>query len=685
MTTEKFTVEQFADAIGCENTHFEWENGQYVARRYVGKYIVKIYSTISQDGTARDTGDDSIRVVLLKDSGYGEKPAISKEIIKSLFGAHYITRVKGWSERLATRIEQLQTIATLAGECDQCGAKSIFKVKKPGKNRGRLFANCSNRSHNAFKWIEFNGKQNNNTSSPSEQPKQKTNLMQSLDKAEGVPEKKVIVWSDYQLAVYDFIRESSKNIVVDAVAGSGKTTTLERSIEVCLEQYGNSVTVMFCAFNVHIVDALRAKAGHLGVRISTLHSKGLSDIRKVLKVSINEYKVHNIFDNLVGHKKYQRYDPGDTIMNHKPGVVQVVGLLKMLMLDPTEQNVDLIVDSYGIDIGDEQYDYDYIVGLAIQAYNISIADKHVVDFNDMPFYPAMGLHSIVPEQFDIVLIDELQDLNKCQRILVLKTYKMRIIGVGDENQSIYRFAGADKSAFQAFISETDAEVLPLSITYRCSQLVTQEAQRYVPHIQWAENAALGEISTIEHHQLVGVAEEGDIVECRVNAPLIPLAYEFIRNGKKAVVLGRDIGKGLIALIDRMVRTYDVDNISELSDALIEYERVRSNKLLAQGKKAQAEVLGDKVECILAMIVSCGAENIFQLKDEIDNLFYKDRAGVTLTSIHKIKGQEPDGDGTVFLLHPERLFPDWGDPQEEKNIAYVAKTRAKKKLVYVLRE
>jgi len=505
--------------------------------------------------------------------------------------------------------------------------------------------------------------------------KKKSALIQMLDKAEGIEQvaQTLINWSDYQRGVFAAIRDCDDNIVVDAVAGSGKTTTLVEAMKVCLERYGNEIRILFCAFNKHIVKALRAKASHLGVTISTLHSKGFADIRATLKgVVFRAYKVHDIYDNLVGHQKYQRYNDGDTIMNHKPGLVQIVGLLKMLMLMPTETNIDMIVDVFGIDIGDEQYSYEYIVGLAIEAFELSIADKRRIDFNDMIYYPAQGIHGVAPIKYHIPLIDELQDLNKCQRILILKTYSLRIIGVGDPFQSIYRFAGADKCAFEAFIDETNALVLPLSITYRCAKAIVRRAQVRVPHIQAAPDAPEGEISKIYDSTLTNVAQEGDIIMCRVNAPLIGFAYDFIRNGKKATVLGKDIGKGLVTLIDRTIRTYQVDNIDELVDGLIDYRRTRGDKLVNQNRNMQAEALYDKIECILHVISSCGAESIFQLKDEIDNLFDEERIGVVLTTIHKFKGQEPDGSGTVFLLHPDRMFPDWGDPEEERNIVGVIK-------------
>jgi superfamily I DNA/RNA helicase len=54
----------------------------------------------------------------------------------------------------------------------------------------------------------------------------------------------------------------------------------------------------------------------------------------------------------------------------------------------------------------------------------------------------------------------------------------RLIAVGDPSQAIYGFRGADATAMTDMQREFNMTVLPLSVSYRCSQSVVKEAQKY---------------------------------------------------------------------------------------------------------------------------------------------------------------------------------------------------------------
>ena len=66
----------------------------------------------------------------------------------------WVTRLPGCQDRLLEMLRKLWERARKAGFCPVCGTtRGIFKVKKRGKNIGRLFVNCSNRCDGAFDWI----------------------------------------------------------------------------------------------------------------------------------------------------------------------------------------------------------------------------------------------------------------------------------------------------------------------------------------------------------------------------------------------------------------------------------------------------------------------------------------------------------------------------------------------------
>ena len=77
--------------------------------------------------------------------------------------------------------------------------------------------------------------------------------------------------SKYQRAVYQFIKSCRGNAVVEAVAGSGKSTTIVNAIDIIPEDK----RILFLAFNKAIVTELERKVGKKpNCDIRTLHSLG---------------------------------------------------------------------------------------------------------------------------------------------------------------------------------------------------------------------------------------------------------------------------------------------------------------------------------------------------------------------------------------------------------------------------
>lgn len=108
---------------------------------------IEVRSSVDSSGVCASTGEDSIRAWLTKTDGSPLGSKVSK----------YTTRVKGWEDRTKNVLRTLWSWRTTAGNCPTCDApKQVFKVKKDGKNKGRVFANCPNKcggDFNQFRWI----------------------------------------------------------------------------------------------------------------------------------------------------------------------------------------------------------------------------------------------------------------------------------------------------------------------------------------------------------------------------------------------------------------------------------------------------------------------------------------------------------------------------------------------------
>ncbi|MCW4051196.1 MAG: ATP-binding domain-containing protein, partial [Candidatus Bathyarchaeota archaeon] len=172
--------------------------------------------------------------------------------------------------------------------------------------------------------------------------------------------------------------------------------------------------------------------------------------------------------------------------------------------------------------------------------------------------------------------------------------------------------------------------------------------------------------------------DDDLVVCRNTAPLIELAYKCISEGKQVHVMGREIGKGLINVIKKAggKRT---KTIEELRPKLDRWEQKQIAK--ADRDETKIAAIQDRVECI--NILAAGLETIAELVSAIESLFSDAQGGTKLATVHKAKGLEAP---RVFILNPDLMPSKWArqewQQEQERNLQYVAVTRALETLVYL---
>lgn len=471
--------------------------------------------------------------------------------------------------------------------------------------------------------------------------------------------------SPYQQAIFDWITDGKgKNLVVEAGAGSGKTTTGVMALEL-LDPH---LHIAFIAFNAHIVKELKTRAPK-HVNVMTYHSLGYRQCRTAWgnEIVIDEDKVRKILMDIIDKKTHGTlYGP----------ICRIVSLVKANLLGTSIEELQHIVDHHGIELNGDQ---DLVFAAVQLAVEVCAEQTNVIDYDDMCWLPI--IHDLKSPKYDFVFVDEAQDTNKNQIQLALRAVKKtgRIVAVGDRNQSLYGFRGADVDAIPNLIDSLDADTLPLSITYRNPESVVELVNNEFPHIplEAADFAKPGTIMTITESEATRMYKEGDMVLCRCNAPLVGPAFELIRNGTKAVIRGRDIGKNLVNLINK----FSAADVGELMKLMEKYCQKEVKKLLDAEKNQQAQSLKDKVDTVIALADGCDA--IYEIEAKIKTIFSDHSEGVVFSSVHKAKGLEAE---RVFILEPG-LMPhpmakrDW-EMTQEINIKYVAYTRSLDTLVFV---
>lgn len=496
--------------------------------------------------------------------------------------------------------------------------------------------------------------------------------------------------SPQQQAALDFVRSGIGNAILVAVAGAGKTTTL---VEIC-KLISNAV---FAAYNKKIADEIGGKLRAAGIdwkqaRAATFHSLGLGYLKKWTgpDIKVNENKVADIMER-IGTPKQIRGFVGSLVSHAKQAAIGV--------RDKNELGDDefwlRLVDHFGLE---EKLDAEGAALLASVKNGIEVAievlhfsldlDSEEVDFDDMIYAPL--IHDIrFSWQYDWVLIDEAQDTNAARRLLAERMLRPggRLIAVGDPHQAIYGFAGADNNALDLISDAFDCAHLPLTVTYRCPKKVVAHAHQWVSHIQAHESAPEGEVRYIGLEEFQKLAPEpGDAILCRNTKPLVEMAFDLIRRRIPCHVEGRDIGKGLLALATKWER---IKTIGALSNKLHEYEAKETERLIEKGRDAQLGALQDKIATLRVLMGTLPLDSrIDGLRAIIESIFQDTdgnaRPTVTLSTVHKSKGREWD---RVYLLGRNRLMPspfatqEWAKAQE-RNLCYVAVTRAKSELVEV---
>lgn len=484
--------------------------------------------------------------------------------------------------------------------------------------------------------------------------------------------------SKYQKAIYDKIQNGDENLVIEAVAGSGKTTTLITALDII----DDDKSVLFLAFNKSVVESLTKKVGvRNNVTIKTLHSLGSGLCWKKFGSTINPEKYSDYVYRSLKNKTItsSRRLEGTDYSEWIKILLKLVDLFRLNLVKNIDE-ANEVAFKHGVTPVDNE------IPVALDVIKWGETDVAQIDFTDMIYFPVVKKMDI--PTYDFVFIDECQDLNSAERELFLRCVDPdfgRFVCVGDRSQAIYAFSGADETSFKKLMSLPNTITLPLSICYRCDRDIILMAKGFVPQIEAREGVESG---VINRDAGIDDVQDGDMVLCRLTAPLVKFYIKLVKSQKKAYIKGVEVGETIVRMLEDTKESHIGDAITVLLEKDMEklkrISKLRGCTIEAAEMSEEHVDLIDKIDIIKALAGDDMDCTVSEIVEQLRMIFKKDGDGICLSTVHKAKGLESD---RVFILEKKKFYvpsamknPTYAE--QEKNLEYVAITRAKKYLGYI---
>jgi len=473
------------------------------------------------------------------------------------------------------------------------------------------------------------------------------------------------------------IINSTGNIKINAVAGSGKTTTI---IEYAKTRPATS-KILYLAFNKSVkLEAARkfADKGLYNVKVETAHSLAYRHIvfNHEYKLKPQGYKTNEIAEllHLQGNEeKHTEY----VIANHINKFITYFcnsdkhKVHELNYLDTiTDPKAKTFVSSF----------YNYIVSQS--RLLLSKMDKGEIEITH-DFYLKKFQLSNPKLNYDYILFDEGQDASPAMLDVFFRQKATKVI-VGDTNQQIYGWRFAVNS-----LDKADFKTYHLSTSFRFSQDIANlamEVLKFKKHL--------------DKHQTIQITGKGNSQEvktkavlARTNLGLLLKAIEYVTEKKKVKHIYFEGNINSYTYADEGASLYDVLNLYYAHHQLIKDKLIKAMKDLDE-----LEDYIEKTEDVqLAMMVEIVREYGNKIPDIIKSLKEKhvendekEKAEMIFSTVHRCKGMEYDSIQLVndFISEEklEKLKEDKKAAEinatklnEEINLLYVAVTRTKNKI------
>lgn len=542
--------------------------------------------------------------------------------------------------------------------------------------------------------------------------------------------------STYQQDILDFfLSNPQSNMLVNALAGSGKSTTA------CMLSEHSKTSDLYIAFNASVVEEFKKKIKNPKTKVMTMHSlaysimlynveqeskdsgekpKGFGSQRSKRTVSLDNFKPHKILDEEIT-KRYGRYIEFAKRVFLKDNYVNLYNLCRLTLTDmSSNKDVSRLIDDHVLFLyyGDEGYSAPDISEITSTLKILDTKSRQqfetqgVIDFTDMLW---ITFNKLKYDNWEVpywalytnIYCDEVQDFSNIQLnfLKFIKRTKGRYVFIGDFHQAIYNFAGANAQAFNQIPKMfAPVETFDLPICYRCAKSHLSRVNReYGIPILPCDDAPLGFVKTIDKNKISEYAKAGDMVISRKNKWIAEVVLDLARNGTPIFIEDKE----MVGAIKRQILSSKCTSVGALKKFLQKvisnynkklFEIVSKNVREGGHEEEHLEAVTetnskiDNTSFLLEILEGylehhASSDSVSKFSNFIDKLLNTTPSPncVRLCSIHKAKGLEATN---VFVLNEAKINYDFRNSKEqniqEKNLSYIATTRAKEGL-YLVKE
>jgi superfamily I DNA/RNA helicase len=450
--------------------------------------------------------------------------------------------------------------------------------------------------------------------------------------------------------------EGKSSVIFSATAGSGKTFSCVQRLKELLRRGVDPKKIIFFSFTNAAVEELKERVNNKDIRITTIHSFCFWMLHRMKKFK----KITNFYEFLDWYKEKNR--PSNSAKEQE----RIIFEKKMSNLYDDAEYYDSQISSYKLQTAE---------GIKVRKpeflieYSIFLKETKKRDFSDILIEVRNLLKEdkwlkLFKDNFDYLFVDEYQDTSAIQMEILLRLNAKHYYLVGDQNQSIYNYSGSNCKLIEEMLEKRrKVERMTLTTNFRSGKIIVENSNKFSSLPAKSFNDFQGEI----YDKLINFEE----------------LIDLMNKNEEVVVLARTNFAVKLIELNLLKRKVPIRYFNYLKDD--EIEKI---------KKSEENIITKrKINYVL--------EDFHNDKNVLINFLEQNKNSKSfVTTIHKSKGKEFDTCVVVNSLSEEIIeknnvnipedkkekympLPGSESYYEEKNVHYVAVSRAKNKMYYML--